>query len=182
MGGARRAPGCGSGVRLPEAPPPSLCRGGSVRRCALPSTVVSAAQAARPQRHALCPDSRLAPSLIIMSTAASDGLFLSALQPNSSVTTYGLPSDVRLGNGSSMSDEVSKVRRVQEQVQMRLAQKSTLPRQNGSASHYATSGKHQKTRGGDPQPTPLVRFVSVVSRKKEKAQDERTRWSSGRGC
>lgn len=36
--------------------------------------------------------------------------------------------------------------------------------------------------GVDPQPSPLVRFVSVVSRKKEKAQEERTRWSSGRGC
>lgn len=118
-----------------------------MRRCALPPThTVSAAQAARPHRYPLLPDSRLAPSLVTMSTAASDGLFLSALQPNSSVTTYGLPSDVRLGNGSSMSDEVSKVRRVQEQVQMRLAQKSTLPRQNGSASHYATSGKHQQTR------------------------------------
>lgn len=72
---------------------------------------------------------------------STDGLFFSALQPNSSVTTYGLPSDVRLGNGSSMSDEVSKARRVQEQVQMRLAQKSTLPRQNGVTSNYAKSGK-----------------------------------------
>lgn len=40
-----------------------------------------------------------------------------------------------------MSDEVSKARRVQEQVQMRLAQKSTLPRQNGVTSNYAMSGK-----------------------------------------
>lgn len=72
---------------------------------------------------------------------STDGLFFSALQPKSTVTTYGLPSDVRLGNGgSSMSDEVSKARRVQEQVQMRLAQKSTLPRQNGGAtSQYAMS-------------------------------------------
>ncbi|KAM9352566.1 plakophilin-3a isoform 2-T2 [Symphorus nematophorus] len=58
--------------------------------------------------------------------------------PNSSVTTYGLPSNIQLGNGSS--DEVSRARRVQEQVQKRLAEsKSTLPRQNGSASHYAMS-------------------------------------------
>ncbi|KAM8890720.1 plakophilin-3a [Spinachia spinachia] len=63
----------------------------------------------------------------------------SVLKPNTSVTTYGLPSDVLLGNGRAMSDEVSRARRVQQQVQMRMAQKSTLPRQNGSASHYAKS-------------------------------------------
>nr|XP_020477885.1 plakophilin-3 [Monopterus albus] len=69
-----------------------------------------------------------------MSTVASESVFMSALQPNSSVTTYGFPSD-----GGSMSDEVARARRVQSQVQMRLAQKSTLPRQNGSVSQYATS-------------------------------------------
>lgn len=68
-----------------------------------------------------------------MSTVVSDGVFLSALQPNSSVTTYGLPSNIRLGNGSSATDEASRVHRVQQQVQMRLAEKSTLPRQNGAA-------------------------------------------------
>ncbi|XP_070686254.1 plakophilin-3a isoform X2 [Pempheris klunzingeri] len=61
------------------------------------------------------------------------------VMPNSSVTTYGLPSDIQLGNGSSVSDEVARARRVQQQVQMRLAEKSTLPRQNGSTSHYAMS-------------------------------------------
>ncbi|XP_070762770.1 plakophilin-3a [Enoplosus armatus] len=74
-----------------------------------------------------------------MSVMASESAFLSALQPNTSVTTYGLPSDIQLGNGSSVSDELTRARRVQEQVQMRLAEKSTLPRQNGSASHYAMS-------------------------------------------
>ncbi|XP_041652649.1 plakophilin-3a isoform X2 [Cheilinus undulatus] len=59
------------------------------------------------------------------------------VMPNTSVTTYGLPSG--LGNGGSMSDEQSRARRVQQQVQMRLAEKSTLPRQNGSASNYAMS-------------------------------------------
>ncbi|CAN9499398.1 unnamed protein product [Ophioblennius macclurei] len=59
--------------------------------------------------------------------------------PNTSVTTYALPSDVQIGNAASLSDEVSKARRVQQQVQMRLAEKSTLPRQNGSASHYSAS-------------------------------------------
>ncbi|KAM3609426.1 uncharacterized protein V6R79_014686 [Siganus canaliculatus] len=61
------------------------------------------------------------------------------VKPNSSVTTYGLPTEIQVGNGSSMSDEMAKTRRVQQQVQMRLAQKSTLPRQNGSAPHYAMS-------------------------------------------
>ncbi|XP_026166836.1 plakophilin-3a isoform X2 [Mastacembelus armatus] len=59
--------------------------------------------------------------------------------PNTSVTTYGLPSDIQLRDGGSVSDEVARARRVQQQVQMRLAEKSTLPRQNGSASHYAMS-------------------------------------------
>ncbi|KAG7245452.1 hypothetical protein INR49_010903 [Caranx melampygus] len=74
-----------------------------------------------------------------MSTVVSETVFRSALQPNSSVTTYGLPSEVHLGNGGSVSDEASRARRVQQQVQMRLAEKSTLPRQNGSTSHYAMS-------------------------------------------
>ncbi|XP_072291119.1 plakophilin-3-like [Eucyclogobius newberryi] len=75
-----------------------------------------------------------------MHTVSSENVFLSALQPNTSVTTYGLPSEVLLGNGSSVSDEVLRAKRVQHQVQMRLAEKSTLPRQNGSAAaHYAMS-------------------------------------------
>nr|XP_046249745.1 plakophilin-3a isoform X2 [Scatophagus argus] len=61
------------------------------------------------------------------------------VMPNTSVTTYGLPSDIQLGNGTSVSDEIAKARRVQQQVQMRLAEKSTLPRQNGSVSHHAMS-------------------------------------------
>ncbi|KAK1887884.1 putative PPE family protein PPE54 [Dissostichus eleginoides] len=46
---------------------------------------------------------------------------------------------IHLGNGGTMSDEMTRARRVQQQVQMRLAEKSTLPRQNGSTSHYAMS-------------------------------------------
>ncbi|XP_067356087.1 plakophilin-3a isoform X2 [Channa argus] len=61
------------------------------------------------------------------------------VMPNTSVTTYALPSEIQLGNGSSLPNEVARARRVQQQVQMRLAEKSTLPRQNGSASHYAMS-------------------------------------------
>ncbi|XP_058500905.1 plakophilin-3a [Solea solea] len=74
-----------------------------------------------------------------MSVVASDTAFFSALQPSTSVTTYGLPSDSQLENGGSVSDEMARSVRVQQQVKMRLAEKSTLPRQNGSASHYAMS-------------------------------------------
>ncbi|XP_010791606.1 plakophilin-3 isoform X1 [Notothenia coriiceps] len=74
-----------------------------------------------------------------MSIVGSESVFLSALKPNTSVTTYGLPSEIHLGNGGTMSDEMTRARRVQQQVQMRLAEKSTLPRQNGSTSHYAMS-------------------------------------------
>ncbi|XP_068595566.1 plakophilin-3a [Brachionichthys hirsutus] len=74
-----------------------------------------------------------------MTAVTSDGVFMSALQPKTLVTTYGLPSENQLGAGSSASDQVARARRVQEQVQMRLAEKSTLPRQNGAASHYAMS-------------------------------------------
>ncbi|XP_068578536.1 plakophilin-3a isoform X2 [Cebidichthys violaceus] len=61
------------------------------------------------------------------------------VMPNTSVTTYGLPSEIQLGNGGTMSDEMARARRVHQQVQMRMAEKSTLPRQNGSASQYAMS-------------------------------------------
>lgn len=79
------------------------------------------------------------------STMTSETVFLTALQPKNSVTTYGLPSNIQLENGSSVSDEVARVRRVQQQVQMRLAEKSTLPRPNGSASRYAMSGMSFKS-------------------------------------
>ncbi|XP_037624113.1 plakophilin-3a isoform X3 [Sebastes umbrosus] len=61
--------------------------------------------------------------------------------PNTSVTTYALPAEISLGNGGgTMSDEMSRAKRVHQQVQMRLAEsKHTLPRQNGSSSQYAMS-------------------------------------------
>ncbi|XP_068459825.1 plakophilin-3a [Clinocottus analis] len=74
-----------------------------------------------------------------MSIVASETVFLSALQPNTSVTTYGLPSDIQLGNGGAALDEMARSRRVHQQVQMRMAEKSTLPRQNGSTTQYAMS-------------------------------------------
>ncbi|XP_057692675.1 plakophilin-3-like isoform X2 [Corythoichthys intestinalis] len=60
-------------------------------------------------------------------------------QPNNAVTTYGLPSEIHLGSGASGTDDMSRARRVQQQVQMRLAEKSTLPRHNGSISTSAMS-------------------------------------------
>ncbi|XP_023811506.1 plakophilin-3 isoform X2 [Oryzias latipes] len=58
---------------------------------------------------------------------------------HSSSTTYALPSDVRAGNGGAQSDEEAKARRVQEQIKLRMAEKSTLPRQNGKASYHPMS-------------------------------------------
>ncbi|KAJ3596913.1 hypothetical protein NHX12_003313 [Muraenolepis orangiensis] len=76
-----------------------------------------------------------------MSFAASESVFLTALQPHTSVTTYGLPSDGQCHNEGTMSDEVARAKRVQQQVQMRLAEGSTLSRKNGGAGagNYATS-------------------------------------------
>ncbi|XP_077452842.1 plakophilin-3-like [Stigmatopora argus] len=74
-----------------------------------------------------------------MSSVASENVFLSALQPNNSVTTYGLPSEIHIGSGASATDDLTRARRVQQQVQMRLAEKSTLPRHNGSISTSAMS-------------------------------------------
>uniref|UniRef100_A0A8C8LX86 Plakophilin 3 n=1 Tax=Oncorhynchus tshawytscha TaxID=74940 RepID=A0A8C8LX86_ONCTS len=67
-----------------------------------------------------------------MSIVAQDHVFLSALQPKTSVSTYAVPSEIQLGgNGATLSDEMTRGKRVQQQVAMRLAEKSsTLPRQN----------------------------------------------------
>ncbi|KAM3870561.1 plakophilin-3a [Diretmus argenteus] len=77
-----------------------------------------------------------------MSVSASESAFLSALQPNTSVTTYGLPAEILVGNGSTAADELTRARRVQQQVQMRLAEKSTLPRQNGAARQYTATSEY----------------------------------------
>ncbi|XP_054901193.1 plakophilin-3-like isoform X1 [Poeciliopsis prolifica] len=74
-----------------------------------------------------------------MSTMTSENAFLSSLQPHTLSTTYALPSDNQLGNGSAMSDDAVRARRVQEQIKLKLAEKGTLPRQNGKASQYAMS-------------------------------------------
>ncbi|XP_053338525.1 plakophilin-3a isoform X1 [Clarias gariepinus] len=81
---------------------------------------------------------------------ASEGVFLSALQPNSSnVSTYAVPPETQLphGGGAAYSDEAARAKRVQQQVAMRLAEKSTLPRRttstSASSSQYATISSAQ---------------------------------------
>lgn len=73
-------------------------------------------------------------SWVSMTAVMADGCFLTALQPNSSCTAYVLPSD-----GQS-ADPLAKVRRVQEQVRMRLAERksSSLPRLSNSQFGPAT--------------------------------------------
>ncbi|KAL0968815.1 hypothetical protein UPYG_G00272250 [Umbra pygmaea] len=58
------------------------------------------------------------------------------VMPNTFVSTYAVPSDMNLGGiGGSMSDEMTRAKRVQDQVAQRLMEKSkTLPRPNGYAS------------------------------------------------
>ncbi|KAI2648222.1 Plakophilin-3 [Labeo rohita] len=69
----------------------------------------------------------------------SENVFLTALQPNSTVSTYAVPSENDLAHGGSHGKEEARFKRVHQQVSMRLAEKSTLPRQNGSSSQYAAS-------------------------------------------
>ncbi|XP_066556916.1 plakophilin-3a isoform X2 [Amia ocellicauda] len=55
--------------------------------------------------------------------------------PNTMVSSYAVPSEIHLGHGGGLSDSVTRAKRVQEQVALRLAEKtsSTMPRMNGSA-------------------------------------------------
>uniref|UniRef100_A0A672S1I3 Plakophilin-3-like n=1 Tax=Sinocyclocheilus grahami TaxID=75366 RepID=A0A672S1I3_SINGR len=71
----------------------------------------------------------------------SENVFLTALQPNTTVSTYAVPSETELSHGGTHAKEEARFKRVHQQVSMRLAEKSTLPRQNGSSSsQYAASG------------------------------------------
>lgn len=69
-----------------------------------------------------------------MTAAMTEDCFLTALQPNLSCTAYAVPSD-----GQS-ADPMARVRRVQEQVRMRLAERksTSLPRQSNSLHGPAT--------------------------------------------
>ncbi|KAF4095303.1 plakophilin-3a [Onychostoma macrolepis] len=72
-------------------------------------------------------------------TVTSDNVFLTALQPNTTVSTYAVPSETELSHGGSHVKGESRFKRVHQQVSMRLAEKSTLPRQNGSSPQLAAS-------------------------------------------
>ncbi|XP_028812202.1 plakophilin-3 isoform X2 [Denticeps clupeoides] len=72
-----------------------------------------------------------------MSAAAADGFFRSAMQPRSSVTTYAVPPDSQLAHAGTLSDEAAKAKRVQQQVQMRLAERSSSSLTRLSAPQYA---------------------------------------------
>lgn len=62
--------------------------------------------------------------------SATEGLFFSALQPPTAVTTYAVPSDQQVG-----TDHMTRAKRVQQQVQQRLAEKAaSLPRLAGAQS------------------------------------------------
>ncbi|TRY95331.1 hypothetical protein DNTS_034095 [Danionella cerebrum] len=76
-------------------------------------------------------------------SVTTENVFLTALQPNSAVSTYAVPSEIELTHGGSHAKEEARIKRLQQQVSMRLAEKSTLPRQNGSTSQYAASGQHE---------------------------------------
>ncbi|KAI5100524.1 plakophilin-3 [Silurus meridionalis] len=83
----------------------------------------------------------------------SESVFLSALQPNTStVSTYAVPPETQLPHGGAHLDEAARAKRVQQQVALRLAEKSTLPRRATSTStstQYATStsGQYASTSG-----------------------------------
>uniref|UniRef100_A0A8D0DNL1 Plakophilin-3 n=1 Tax=Salvator merianae TaxID=96440 RepID=A0A8D0DNL1_SALMN len=69
-----------------------------------------------------------------------NNFFLSALQPEDGVCSLALPSDVQLDrkNREALDSERLKNARVQEQVRLRMLQKShSAPRTNGSAFDYA---------------------------------------------
>lgn len=73
-------------------------------------------------------------------SVVSEGVFLSALQPNNStVSTYALPDETELPQGRGYSDDATRVKRVQQQVAQRLSEKSTVSRRtNSTSAQYAT--------------------------------------------
>ncbi|RXN02894.1 plakophilin-3-like isoform X1 [Labeo rohita] len=77
---------------------------------------------------------------------ATEGLFFSALQPSTSVTTYAIPTD-----DHPRRDQLAKARRVQQQVQQRMAEKSlSSSRLNASTEfdgHSSTVRYQTKTPG-----------------------------------
>ncbi|XP_059386471.1 plakophilin-3 isoform X2 [Carassius carassius] len=83
---------------------------------------------------------------MMSAVVATEGLFFSALQPSTSVTTYAIPTDDHLRR-----DQLSRARRVQQQVQQRMAEKSSSSsRLNASTEfdgHTSTVRYQTKTPG-----------------------------------
>lgn len=75
----------------------------------------------------------------IFRMSTGDGLFFSALQPHTAVSTYAVPNDREL-----TADRQGKERRVQQQVQQRLAEKASSGKARGTAiparDHFYMSG------------------------------------------
>ncbi|KTF78767.1 hypothetical protein cypCar_00022542 [Cyprinus carpio] len=82
---------------------------------------------------------------MMSAVVATEGLFFSALQPSTSVTTYAIPTD-----DHARGDQLSKARRVQQQVQQRMAEKSSSSRLNASTEfdgHTSTIRYQTRTPG-----------------------------------
>uniref|UniRef100_A0A8C2K8V2 Plakophilin 3a n=1 Tax=Cyprinus carpio TaxID=7962 RepID=A0A8C2K8V2_CYPCA len=75
----------------------------------------------------------------VSASMTSENVFLTALQPKTTVSTYAVPSETELSHGGTHAKEEARFKRVHQQVTLRLAEKSTLPRQNGSSSQHAAS-------------------------------------------
>lgn len=65
---------------------------------------------------------------ITLGMSKSEGLFFSALQPHTAVSTYAVPNDREL-----TADRQAKEKRVQQQVQQRLAEKASSGEARGTA-------------------------------------------------
>ncbi|TFJ98984.1 Plakophilin-3 [Platysternon megacephalum] len=79
-----------------------------------------------------------------------NNFFLSALQPEAGVSSLALPSDQQLGRKSKEAPdaELLKSARVQEQVRMRMMQKSgSVPRTNGPGLNYVEDKGGSSSQG-----------------------------------
>uniref|UniRef100_A0AAY4E9M3 Plakophilin 3 n=1 Tax=Denticeps clupeoides TaxID=299321 RepID=A0AAY4E9M3_9TELE len=111
-----------------------------------------------------------------------DGAFLSALPPNSAVTTYAVPPETQLGRGGAATD-AAKAERVQRQVAERLAtmKVSGSARQNGDR---AASSRAREAHLCDIYPkVPQARsqFTQKFSSRSAVDMGPRTKVSGERG-
>ncbi|TSM52276.1 Plakophilin-3 [Bagarius yarrelli] len=82
-------------------------------------------------------------------SVVSEGVFLSALQPNNStVSTYALPAETELPHGGAYSDDATRVKRVQQQVAQRLSEKSTLSRRSNTTTATTSSAQFPTSEYG----------------------------------